>query len=212
MKRILFVAAAVGSLFAGSFDEALQDYRSGAYIKAFNTFFTLAKEENAEAAFNVGLMYEKGQGVQADMTQAMQWYETSAKGGYAPAAYNLAVLIERRGKPHASELARYWYEKAAEGKVKEAYNNLALLYLEGKGVSKDAAKAETLLKQGAASGDATAMFNLGKLYMTGAQGVSQDKLKAYEYLLKARKAGIRQAEPLLEKLCKTSPWVCNGGI
>jgi len=211
MRRIIIAIVAASALFAGSFDDAVQDYNAGAYIKAFNTFFTLAKEENPEAAFNVGLMYEKGQGVRTDSKQAMQWYEKAAKAGYAPAAYNLAVLIEASHKPHAAEVARYWYEKAVDGNVTQAYNNLALLYLEGKSVLQDAAKAESLLKKGAQAGDAAAMFNLGKLYLEGAPGVAQDKLKAYEYLLKARKKGVKEAEPLLEKLCKTSPWACQSG-
>jgi TPR repeat protein len=211
MKRWILAAVTCSVLWGGDFSQAINDYEAGAYIKAFNTFFTLAKEENPQAQFNVALMYEKGRGVRQDTAEAMRWYEKAAQNGYAPAAYNLAVLLEHTGDAHAKEKARYWYEKAVEGGVKEAYNNLARLFFEGKGVPQDIKRAETLLKEGAQKGSAEAMYNLGFLYLEGARGVEQDKLKAYEYLLKARKNGIKQAEPLLEKLCKESPWACQAG-
>ncbi len=45
-----------------------------------------------EAQFKFASALENGQGRAADPAAAEQWYERAAKGGYAPAQYNLGVL------------------------------------------------------------------------------------------------------------------------
>ena len=206
------VCCAVG-LEGASFSDAVADFEQGAYIKAFDTFLSLAQEGDPEASFNTAMMYEKGKGVGMDIRAAMAWYKKAAKKGYAPAAYNLGVLIEKEHKPHWAPKARFWYDKAIEHHVTQAYNNAALLYLGAPEVTRDSAKAIRLLHEGAKSGDGAAMFNLGILYLEGKYGVPVDKLKAYEYLTKAFQKGYKQAERYLERLCKTSPWVCqNSGV
>jgi len=124
------------SVWSNDFDRAVEDYNKGSYIQALNAFYVLAKEGDAEAQYNVGMIYANGKGVKVDLSQSMRWYEKSAKQGNASAQYNLAKLLhdKKQSDPHAYEKAKHWYEKAVEGGVKEAYNNLASLYMEGKGV------------------------------------------------------------------------------
>lgn len=204
----LFLAA---SLWGGEFDNAMTAYKNGSYIEALNGFYMLAKNGDAQSQFNVGLMYEKGQGAQPDVNKAMQWYEAAAKQGIGAAAYNLARLyhVQAAKDPHALEKARYWYEKAAESGIAQAYNNLAALYLEGEGVKKDVNRAFSYFSKASEMGDANAKLNLGILYAWG-EGMTPDKLKAYENLMAALKAGNTNVQSYLDRLCKESSWVCQG--
>ena len=126
MKSLFILILATLSLGANEFDQAVEDYNNGGYIKALNAFYSLAKEDNAKAQYNVGLIYANGLGVKRDVGEAQKWYEKAAKQGNAAAQYNLAQLYQSAGvnNPHAYEKAKYWYEKAVEGGLKEAYNNL----------------------------------------------------------------------------------------
>jgi len=204
---VLFTGVSVAD---AEFDQAVEDYNNGGYIKALNAFYTLAKQDNPKAQYNVGLIYANGLGVTKDLTEAQKWYERAAKQGNAAAQYNLAQLYQAAGarNPHAYKKAKYWYEKSVESGLKEAYTNLGALYAEGVGVEKDVAKALTLFEKGAALGDSAAQVNAAVLYAWG-EGIKHDKMKAYDNLKKALKAGQSDASEHLDKLCTESTWVCK---
>ena len=64
MRYLFIFIIAVLSLFADDFDQAVEDYNKGGYIKALNTFYALAKEGDPKAQYNFGFIYAKGKGVQ----------------------------------------------------------------------------------------------------------------------------------------------------
>ena len=41
---------------------------------------------------SLGVMYTKGRGVKQDHKEAVEWYRTAAKQGFAPAQFNLGVM------------------------------------------------------------------------------------------------------------------------
>jgi TPR repeat protein len=211
MKRVVLSLLLISSVYAGEFDNAMQAYKNGSFIEALNGFYILAKNGDVNAQYNVGLMYAQGQGAKQDTQKAMVWYEKAAKQGYAQAQYNLAEIYHNLGsvEPHAYEKARYWYEKAAQQGIMQAYNNLAALYMEGKGVTKSTEKAFKYLQKAAQMGDANAQLNLGIFYAWGTEGITEDKLKAYENLKGALKSGNFEAGKYLDRLCKESSWVCE---
>ncbi len=55
----------------------------------------LANNYNAEARFNLGLMYEQGLNVTQDYQQALAWYKKSAALGNTQASFNMNYLIEK---------------------------------------------------------------------------------------------------------------------
>lgn len=60
-----------------------------------NSFATLeqsAKQGDAQAQFQLGLLYFKGDEVQQDYKQAKDWFEKAAKQGHVAAQYNLDIL------------------------------------------------------------------------------------------------------------------------
>lgn len=54
--------------------------------KAKEWFEKSAKQENDEAQYHLGLMYEKGFGVHVDNDKAAEWYERAAAHGNEKAA------------------------------------------------------------------------------------------------------------------------------
>ena len=194
------------------FNGAVKDYKQGAYIKALDAFYPLAKKGDVKAQFNIGMMYAQGQGAKANKDKAIAWYEKAARQNSTKAAYNLGRIYHQSAvtDKHGYEKAKYWYEKALEGKakIKEAYTNLAALYMEGHGVAKDEKKAFELLEKAAKMGESAAQVNIARIYAWG-KLVTNDKLKAYENFKKALRAGRSEASGYLDKLCHESAWVCK---
>ena len=51
------------------------------------------------AQYNLGVMYENGQGVPQDYKTAVKWYRLAAEQGDAGAQFNLGVRTARTGVP-----------------------------------------------------------------------------------------------------------------
>jgi len=51
-----------------------------------------AEQGYPDAQYNLGVMYENGQGIAKDEAQAVAWYRKAAEQGFAPAQFNLGVM------------------------------------------------------------------------------------------------------------------------
>ena len=51
-----------------------------------------AAQGDAEAQFNIGVMYAEGRGVPRDDAEAVRWYRLAAEQGHAYAQFNLGVM------------------------------------------------------------------------------------------------------------------------
>ena len=69
---ILFVCAA-GPAVAGPFEDGLVAVNKGDYATALRLWRPLAEQGNASAQFNLGVIYENGQGVMQDHAAAGSW-------------------------------------------------------------------------------------------------------------------------------------------
>jgi TPR repeat protein len=114
----LTLAVLLGSTavsWSADFKKGVTAYKSGDYATALREWTPLAKQGDASAQFNLGLMYEKGQGVQQDYKTAVRWYRLAAKQGYVNAQYNLGVMYQNgQGVPQDYKTAVKWYRLAAE--------------------------------------------------------------------------------------------------
>ncbi len=96
------------------FQRANDFHDQGRYEKALSLYQYLAEQEYAKAQFKLGLMYELGQCVAQDHTQAFNWYLKAAEQGDAKAQYNVAVKYKMGlGVAQDDTKAAYWYRKAA---------------------------------------------------------------------------------------------------
>jgi hypothetical protein len=85
-------------------------YAMGQYDIAYQTMIGLASTaHHAYAQYYVGVMNEKGQGVQQSYPEAAKWYRSAAEQGVNQAQYHLALLFEAgKGVPKDLEQAFAW--------------------------------------------------------------------------------------------------------
>ena len=88
MKAILrtgFLALAIMALAvpanAGPFEDGWDAYQRSDYATALEFWRPLADQGDAEAQFNLGVMYESGQGVPQDDAEAVKWFQKAAEKG-----------------------------------------------------------------------------------------------------------------------------------
>ncbi len=95
MKRIALAAVLlvmlVGPARAG-YDEGVAAYKRGDDEAALTEFRPLAEQGNAEAQFNLGLMYHLGLGVTQDYAEALKWLRKAAGQGHTNANFALGTM------------------------------------------------------------------------------------------------------------------------
>jgi len=107
---------------------ATADYARGELEEAWFRFWSLAREGNAAAQFNLGQLYRQGRGIPVDLEIARQWYMASAAQNYAYAQYNLGIMYEfGQGTAGNTSEARRWYRRAAAQNLPEAQRALVRL-------------------------------------------------------------------------------------
>jgi TPR repeat protein len=67
-------------------------YLRGEYDKALVDIQFLAHGGEPRAQYDLGLMYDKGQGVPQSDAKALDWYERAANQGEPRAQYNLGLM------------------------------------------------------------------------------------------------------------------------
>ena len=100
MKRLAAIICLTTAVLLGSvgvsesadYQKGFTAYKSGDYATALREWTPLAKEGNADAQFNLGLMYDEGQGVPEDNMKAVHWYRFAAWQGHACAQGNLGAM------------------------------------------------------------------------------------------------------------------------
>ena len=159
------------------------------YSEAVKWYRKAAEQGYMDAQYNLGVCYEKGQGVPQDYFEAVKWYRKAAEQGDMDAQYNLGYCYEEgQGVPKDYFEAVKWYRKAAEQGHARAQNNLGYCYKYGQGVPKDYSEAVKWYRKATEQGHATAQNNLGVCYEKG-QGVSQDYSEAVKWYRKAAEQG-----------------------
>ena len=76
----------------------------------------LAEQGDVVAQFNLGILYDNGQGVPQDYAEAMKWYRKAAEQGNAAARFNLGAMYSNgQGVPQDYVHSHMWYNLAAAG-------------------------------------------------------------------------------------------------
>jgi TPR repeat protein len=86
-----------GPVIASPLEDAAAAYLRHDYATALRLIRPLAEESVADAQYNLGLMYDMGQGVPQNDAEALKWYGLAAKQGNARAQ---ASLLFRHGREH----------------------------------------------------------------------------------------------------------------
>lgn len=196
--------------------------------QAFSEAMQAAQAGSTDAAFLLGLMYDRGIATQPTRDQALFWYEKSAgnpMSAFILGTYAAESANDKKNLNKATDYLQFSVDKGFE----EANYNLAVIkYQQGKPFLANLKKAielgsqragialadynmshspdsqkfkqsHDLYEQYAQSGDKDAQVKLGYLYERGL-GVPQDYMKAHQWYTVAAEQGYPQAQYLLGRL------------
>jgi localization factor PodJL len=134
-------AAQSGDLVA-QYELALQRLSAGRSQDAITLLRGAADRGFAMAQYRLAKLYERGEGVQADLGAARQWTERAAASGNRRAMHDLGVYFARgEGAPLDEAAAFRWFRQAAELGVADSQYNLGVLYQQGRGVNASPSEA-----------------------------------------------------------------------
>jgi TPR repeat protein len=203
-----FVGLMCGSVNGQTLQDAKDLMEGEEYKQAFEILKPLAEKGNAEAQYNLGVLYYKGprynekeelkgKGVPQDYDEAVKWWRLAAEQGVAQAQYELgriyeSDLVEVPGPEPEKEVVK-WTRLAAEQGHAQAQSMLGFYYKNGLGVQKDYQEAVKWYRLAADQGDASAQNNLGGMYEKGL-GVTQDYDEAVKWYRLAARQGHTRAK------------------
>ncbi|KAG0239181.1 hypothetical protein BGW41_007872 [Actinomortierella wolfii] len=163
-------------------------------MKAFEWYTKSAEQGNADAQYNLGLMYKNGQGVEQNDVKAVEWFAKSANQGNADAQYNLGMMYrDGRGVGQNDVIAVEWYAKAAHQGNPYSQFKLGWMYGNGHGVEQDDVRAVEWYTKAAHQGNPEGQAHLGWVYSEG-RGVERNDVKAVEWYTKAAHQGNADAQ------------------
>jgi len=177
-----------------------QMYEKGIGVKqdtaeARRRYRAMGAEGDAESAYRAAKLAADA----GDFKEAVPAYERLVRDEHLRATLDLGELYERgRGVKQDGARAVALYERAAD-RSPWARHKLGVVYLEGKLVPRDYAKARYWLERSAQDSNAAARNNLGVMYERGL-GVTADPGKAREYYFAALRGYEPRAKGNLERI------------
>jgi hypothetical protein len=132
---VALLAGAAPAAHASALDDGNAAFDAGQYQAALRSWTAAASEGDPQAAFDLGLLYDLGDGVSPSAATAFHWYWRAAEAGLGAAAFNVGVMYDSgRGVALDRVKAALWYARAAAlGETRAAFN-LGQLYETGEGV------------------------------------------------------------------------------
>jgi TPR repeat protein len=109
-------------------------------ITSFQIYQSKANQGDADAQFNLAVLYHHGIGIPQDFRYAAYWYTKAAEQGHVFAQYSLGNLYRYS---YNAEFCRdydqavYWYKKAAEQGNLDAQYGLGYMYDYGDEIPQD---------------------------------------------------------------------------
>jgi uncharacterized protein len=123
---------------AGPLEDGVAASNRGDHVTALRLLRPLADQGDAEAQFNLGLMYSLGRGVMQDKAEAARWLLKAAEQNHGDAQGSLGFCYDNgEGVPQNYAEAMKWYRKAADRGNADAQYNLGRMYEIGRGVPQD---------------------------------------------------------------------------
>lgn len=198
---LLALAPSAGAV-AGPAQDGEAALQQGDYAAALRSFRPLAEQGDAQAQYELGRMYDAGQGVARNYPLAAAWIGKSAAQGNAKAQFLLALMYARgQGVTQNDKRGRYWLAKAQA--ADPAHRDTLRAIYAANLASAHRGDADTLAKQSFAAirslaeqGNAQAQFEVGRRLMQG-NGAARDYGQAAIWLRKAAEQGMAQAQSSL---------------
>jgi len=135
-------------------------WMAGDHAAAVAQWRPLADKGDADAQYNIGYAYSRGQGVPKDTRIAQSWFEKAAQQGHAPSQIMLGLALFQNGE---RERAMPWIRRGAELGDPRSQYVLGTAHFNGDLVQKDWVKAYALMSRAAAQGLAPAATSLAEM-------------------------------------------------
>jgi len=174
VKASLLMAALAGALtgFGCGKDDPLEVTRTR----------EAAAHGETDAQIALANMYDRGQGVAENLSEAVNLYRKAAEHGNSDAQANLGRMYSTgRGIAQDFAMAVHWFRKAADQGNPLGQNRLGEAYHDGKGVPQDFTEAVKWYRKAAEQGNGAAQFHLGESYRDG-EGVDVDLVEAHRWM------------------------------
>ena len=180
------------------------------YAQSFEWFLKSAHGGNKFAQYSLANLYYYGNGVEKDLSQAFWWYRKSSEQGQPYASYAVAQMYSK-GEYVAEnkETAQRYYKAALSGFLEleskdqaddNLYYKLGAMYKNGLGTEIDIPKAIEYFEKSTENMWST--YQLGRLYLFGAEELEKDKEKAVEWLTKSANDGNEYAQNMLDNMAQ----------
>lgn len=170
-------------------------------VNLFDVTRMRAEAGDAEAQFQLSIMYQNGRLIAQDPVLSLEWLRKAAAQGHVKAMYNLGVTYgDGLGVPADDAEAFKWYQAAAAQGEARAHYNLGSFYLAGRGTAVDGTKATEHWFEAALRGLSLAQVRLALSFARG-DGGKVDHQLAYIWAHVA-KDKEPDAAPILEAITK----------
>lgn len=165
------------------------------YAEAVKTLTPLARDGNPRAAWMLGDLYTKGDGVPRDYNRARDLWEQATEAGDRDAMFSLAGLLSGGlGGPFDRDRAAALAQKSASlGCSKAQYSTGVASVWGWRSIKQDYSKALNYLHSAAKSGNGNAECFLGFMYENGF-GVAKDPQIATSLMKSAKLHGCADGE------------------
>ena len=184
-----FIILYSNSVFSDDFIKGQEAYKNNDFVKAFSYWQPLALKGNKLAQYKLGILYEKGKGINQDSEKTLSWWKLAAENGHARSQYHFGVMhYQGKGTSQNFKKAAKWIMKSAEQGDKFAHSTLGFLYMGGHGVKQSLIYSYIWLEIASRNGSKLAKQSLKdiKLKMNASQ-ITNAKIKTKECILKRYK-------------------------
>jgi TPR repeat protein len=162
-----------------------------------------AEQGEPTAQYELATIYAEGLGVPRDLNAALSWAGKAADQGNREAQFSAGRVLIGSGDPTTKAKGLDFLAKAAEAGHSTAVLFLATAVGNGQfGLTRDEARAETLLKPLAEKGNADCQFVLAALYQHG-ETFAGRREDARIWLKRAADQGHSKAQEILQAEQKT---------
>ena len=121
LLALTFLFLFSGSVYGDDYQDGFDAYNRKDYKEAVRLWLPLAEQGNVTAQYNLGVMYEAGEGVPQDYKEEVKWYRLAAEQGDASAQSNLAGnYYQGLGVPKDFVSAHMWINLAASNGEEDA--------------------------------------------------------------------------------------------
>ena len=176
---LIILSLSSSTVFATDLDDGFKAFTAGNYEQALRLWLPLAEKDNDKAQYNLGILYQKGLGVEKNPKTAFIWYKRASANGNTDAMYNLGIMYDHGKVIYRSPKdATKWWIKAAELGNEFAQFNIAVEYAYGRTLGKDVDKAIMWWKKSAAQGNKDSRAALYKTYTEGLFGTTPNPTEA----------------------------------